>query len=142
MLTRYLALPKAERRDLWSASWRLILIRISLFSGIETTRGRFSGRSLCDRNQLEPQELKHWEQRALALRRAGSRLPDVHCLARSLALRWWMRSAGIDADCIIGVRSQDGQVKSHAWVEVNGRPIDEAPEIVDLYQVLKTRTIS
>ena len=142
MLARYRALPVTERRALWSATWRLILIRLSLLGSIQNTRARFGGRAASLRSIADPEEWSRWQMRALALRRAGSRLPGVHCLARSLALRWWMRSSGIDAECLIGVRNQDGRIDSHAWVEVGGRPVDETPEIVARYQVLKTRAIS
>jgi hypothetical protein len=49
-----------------------------------------------------------------------------------------MRSQGIDAEAVIGVRSEDGQVKSHAWVEINGHAFDEQTDVARLYQVLKT----
>lgn len=138
MLSRYCALNTQERRALWSATWRLVLIRLSLLRGIEFTRQRFCGKLDCRAIPLKAEDLALWQLRAIALRRAGARIPGVHCLARSLALRWWMRSYRIDADCIIGVRSQASKLKSHAWVEVNGRAIDEQPEVVRLYQILKT----
>ncbi len=136
MLARYLALPVTERRALWSATWRLILIRLSLLGSIQNTRARFGGQADCVRSIADPEEWSRWQMRALALRRAGSRLPGVHCLARSLALRWWMRSEGIDADCLIGVRQRAGNIESHAWVEVHHQPVGDRAEDLREYQVL------
>lgn len=138
ILTRYRALPVRERRQLWPAAWRLIVIRLSLLGSIQGTRQRFSGRPDCRRTLTDPKEARIWEMRATALRRVGDRIPGVHCLARSLALRWWMRSHGIDADSIIGVRSHNGQVESHAWVEVAGQAFNETTDVARLYRVLKT----
>ncbi|MEE4638081.1 MAG: lasso peptide biosynthesis protein, partial [Wenzhouxiangella sp.] len=104
LLPRYRALPVEERRELLPAAWRLLLIRFSLLGSIEGTRQRFSGRKRCERTLTDPEERLVWERRATALRRVGSRLPGVHCLARSLALRWWMRSQGIAAVMIMGAR--------------------------------------
>lgn len=136
MLQRYRSLPHAERRALWSATWRLAVIRLSLSTGIRKTRGRFVGQVDCKGGPLNTKELELWQMRARALRRAGSRLRDVHCLARSLALRWWMRSEGIDADCLIGVRQRAGNIESHAWVEVHHQPVGDRAEDLREYQVL------
>jgi hypothetical protein len=50
----------------------------------------------------------------------------VRCLEQSLALFALLRHLGIDAAFRIGVRPYG--FFAHAWVECNGRPIDEHPE--------------
>jgi hypothetical protein len=77
-----------------------------------------------------------WKRRALALKRVAPRIPRTHCLARALALRWWMRSAGLDARMKIGIRKGPDGLESHAWVELDGMPIDETQENVASYKII------
>ena len=51
------------------------------------------------------------------------------CLTRSLLLRWLLRGRGICSELRIGVRLQQGEFQAHAWVEHQGRPINEAEDI-------------
>lgn len=81
-------------------------------------------------------EMEHWRSRATALKRASRFVPDSHCLARSLALRWWMRSHGLNAEAVIGVRRDQARAESHAWVMLGQRPIDESDDILSRYIVI------
>ncbi|MCA1778420.1 MAG: lasso peptide biosynthesis B2 protein [Xanthomonadaceae bacterium] len=133
---RYRALPKAERRELWSAAWRLIIVRLCLSTGIERTQRWLDGQ--VEDSCLNPAaSAEHWQRRGVALKRVGHRLPGVACLAQAIALRWWMRSSGLDAQLQIGVRQDKNELKSHAWVELNRQPIDETPEIVSQFKTLR-----
>lgn len=72
--------------------------------------------------------LDAWRRRSQAIRRIGARLPGAHCLARALCLWCWMRRAGLAPDLRIGIRpSPQGRILSHAWVELDGEPVDETP---------------
>lgn len=136
MLIRYRALPVAERRDAWSALWRLLVVRFSLIGGVHRTRRWLGGSARLASSTLSLAEQTLWARRALALQRVGRRLPGVQCLARSLALRWWMRASAIDAMLIIAARKGPDGLDSHAWVEVGRTPVDECPETVDRYHVI------
>jgi hypothetical protein len=136
MLTRYRALPAEERRELQSALWRLLLIRLSLFGSIHGTQQRFGGQRSCQRTLTRLEECRIWERRATALRRVSSWIPGARCLARSLALRWWMRGCGIAAILIMGARRDSDGLHSHSWIEVNGKPVDDRPENVSRFTVI------
>lgn len=82
------------------------------------------------------EKVARWKQRALALKRASRIVPDSHCLARSLALRWWMRNHGLAAEAVIGVRRDQARAESHAWVMLGQDPIDEAPDILARYVII------
>ena len=139
MLRRIRQLPRNERRELWPALWRLALVRLSLLaSGIRPTLERCGGTLPRPESALSEDDLALWGRRALALRRVGRFLPQVHCLARSLALRWWMRSHGIHARISIGVKKCNDTIDSHAWVVVSDTPVDERPEVVAQYSVIQT----
>ncbi len=133
VIRRYLQLPKAERRDLYSAAWRLLVVRILLLFGIQRSLDWLGGTAAAN-----PPTPGHtiWQRRAKALRRVGARLPGVACLARAVALRWWMRAHGLDARILIGVRPGEDGVASHAWVELDGHPVDDHPDHVRGFQLI------
>ncbi|MFO7763075.1 MAG: lasso peptide biosynthesis B2 protein [Wenzhouxiangellaceae bacterium] len=140
MLKRFRNLSRAERLDLWSAGWRLSCVWCLLpVLGLERARSwlsRFQRRPArrCDGRA----DLEVWARRATALKRVGGRMPGVRCLARSLCLWWWMRGAGLDPALEIGVRrGEDDAVQSHSWVECDGVPVDETPEVVARFRPLR-----
>ena len=68
-----------------------------------------------------------------AIRRARRFSPvSGNCLSQSLALLWLLRRSGLAGEIKIGVKSADGQMLAHAWVELNGQLIDPAA-IADQY---------
>ena len=55
------------------------------------------------------------------------------CLTRSLLLRWLLRRYGTPSDLRIGVRLEEGMLAAHAWVEKDGIPLNDRPELVASY---------
>jgi transglutaminase superfamily protein len=55
----------------------------------------------------------------------------VLCLQRSAATTSLLREIGIAAELVIGV--QQTPFKAHAWVEVDGRPVNDKPYIPQIY---------
>jgi hypothetical protein len=51
------------------------------------------------------------------------------CLPRSLMLWWLLRRRGIESDLRIGVRTSDGRLEAHAWVECDGRVLNDAADV-------------
>jgi len=140
VLKRFRNLSRAERRDLWPAVWRLSCVWCLLpVLGVERSRSWLSSLQRRPGYGSDGQpDLQVWSRRAQALKRVGGRMPGVHCLARSLCLWWWMRGAGLDPALEIGVR-RDGHdaVLSHSWVECDGVPVDETPEVVARFRPLR-----
>ena len=134
-IKRLRALEPEERRALWPAAWRLLVVRLLLvFSSIARIQRRLGGDRPVSRTLENPAV---WQRRATALRRVGAVIPGARCLARALALRWWMRNAGLDARLKLGVRRDQARTHSHAWVECAGKPIDDSPETVAQFRVVK-----
>jgi hypothetical protein len=72
----------------------------------------------------------------LAIRRARQYSPlSGNCLSQSLALLWMLQRAGHDAALRIGVKSDQGRMLAHAWIELDGVAIDPAA-IADGYAPL------
>jgi len=53
----------------------------------------------------------------------------VTCLTRSLLLGWLLRRRGVASDLRIGVRLTQGMLDAHAWVECDGVPVNDRPDV-------------
>lgn len=79
-------------------------------------------------------------------RMAGRYVPtNGSCLRQSLLVWWLLRRKGMPAELRIGVRTQEG-FAAHAWVEVDGQPINDAPDVAERFApfdgFLSTRLVS
>jgi hypothetical protein len=54
------------------------------------------------------------------------------CLEQSLALYVLLRRRGVPAELSLGVQAYPFQ--AHAWVELNGEPVNEEPETVEKFR--------
>jgi hypothetical protein len=59
---------------------------------------------------------------------------EVLCLQRSAATACLLKSRGIQAEMVIG--AQQMPFKAHAWVEVDGRVVNDKPYTPEIYAVL------
>ena len=60
---------------------------------------------------------------------------EVLCLQRSAATTCLLRRHGVPAQLVIG--AQQIPFKAHAWVEVDGRVVNDKPYMREMYQVLE-----
>jgi hypothetical protein len=67
-----------------------------------------------------------------AVERASRYLPGHStCLHRSLLLWWTLRRAGLDCELRIGVQRNDGDLAAHAWIEHQGRAVNDQPTVAE-----------
>jgi hypothetical protein len=67
---------------------------------------------------------------ARLVRAAARRLHGEHsCLPQALVLWWLLRGGGFAADLRIGVRKRAGQLEAHAWVEQQGKALDDRDDV-------------
>jgi hypothetical protein len=59
---------------------------------------------------------------------------EVLCLQRSAATACLLKEFGIPAEMVIGARQMP--FRAHAWVEVNGRVVNDKPYTPEIYAVL------
>lgn len=59
----------------------------------------------------------------------------VLCLQRSAVTMWLLRLHGVDAGVVIGFRPVP--LDSHAWVEVDGRVVNDHPQYQKFFRVLE-----
>ncbi|HXJ87556.1 MAG TPA: lasso peptide biosynthesis B2 protein [Candidatus Binatia bacterium] len=60
---------------------------------------------------------------------------EVLCLQRSAATACLLKQCGVPAQMVIG--AQQMPFKAHAWVEVEGRVVNDKPYVRDMYAVLE-----
>jgi len=83
-----------------------------------------------------------WRQARLVYRAARYLPFEVTCLQRSVALCWWLRVRGINADLRLGVQKAAARrIQAHAWVEVDNEVIGEPPAPVAAFVSLSQGTI-
>lgn len=58
----------------------------------------------------------------------------ARCLQRSAVTACLLRSCGVPADMVMGAQKST-PFKAHAWVEVNGRAINERTDVQNIYGV-------
>jgi hypothetical protein len=69
--------------------------------------------------------------------RAANRSPiPATCLSQSLALWLLLRRHGVEADICLGVRGGTAQPHGHAWVEYQGRPLNETVDVRSRFLVM------
>src|ERR1700761_8373913 len=59
---------------------------------------------------------------------------EALCLQRSAAITCLLRNYGVPAQMVVG--GQQMPFKAHAWVEVQGRVVNDKPYTAELYAVL------
>ena len=62
-----------------------------------------------------------------------------NCLSRSLALSWLLLRQGIACDLRIGVRTHEGSLQAHAWVEHHHQVLNDAPDVAAHYRPFAER---
>lgn len=137
MIVRKLTrLTRKERSLLVRVGLRVVAVRVGLWAvpkslvrrSLEraTTRG---GEPSLDATELE--------RLSWAVSAVSRRVPGATCLVQALATDWLLRDIGEPADLRIGVvKSGDGGVQAHAWVECQGRVVAGKIARLSRYSVL------
>jgi hypothetical protein len=108
------------------ASCRLFLVAVALrWLGYRWAIARVPATG---RRRIDDGDLMRAERYAKAIDASEQHQPmPTRCLARSLALHWWLRSEDLPSDLRIGVAKQGAALLAHAWVELGGSPVNERP---------------
>ena len=59
------------------------------------------------------------------------------CLPQSLVVQYLLRRDGMRGELRYGVRKTDGAVHAHCWIEIDGEPLIDSPEVHRHYAVLE-----
>ena len=131
-LSRYQSLSRQQKNVLWASLFFLPLFWLGLrFFGLQRFQGWLDRSSVADRPPLNADQAATI---GAAVNIAATHAPGpVTCLTRSLLLRSFLRRLGTDSELRVGVQFAGGEFAAHAWVEVAGQPINDAPDIATRY---------
>lgn len=59
------------------------------------------------------------------------------CVPQSLVLQWLLRRHGIRGELRYGVKKVDAEINAHCWVELDGQPLIDSPDVHRHYAVLE-----
>jgi hypothetical protein len=127
-LARFRALSRAEQRTLLAAAacmplfWLgLRLLGLARFQAL-LQRSKASGNAA----MTLPDMQALGELVNIAARQT---LGPETCLTRSLLLHWLLLRRGVENQLRIGVRLNQGALDAHAWVECEGIPVNDRPDV-------------
>lgn len=138
-LSAFRRLPGPRRRLLVGAALRLLLVDLGLrllgFARVRRLLARPAAPAPAPgtaRERREEAEALAWAVAAAA----RHHLYPMRCLPRALVLWRFLSRRGIPGELQIGVRTEAGELRAHAWVELDGRPLGEGADVGDLYASL------
>ena len=136
-VARYRALSRAERRLFVATAVLLAACAAALrVAGFARIRRWLTQLSRHRRVALDvaPSRL------ANLVNAASTRLPvPCSCLTRSLVLDAMLRQRGVESDLRIGVRLVEGPLEAHAWIEVDGQPLNDSPAVTGQFAPFEGR---
>ncbi len=65
-------------------------------------------------------------------------LYPMRCLERSLTLQFLLSWLGQPSELKIGVRRTENELEAHAWLELDGCPLNDPPEVIRRYRALSS----
>jgi hypothetical protein len=129
-LAAWRALSGAERRTLLGLACGLPVVELSLRCvGAQRTASWLS-RAIRPAPSHPPTtaELQQADRLAHLVAIAGRRgVLRAPCLSQSLLVRALLRGRGLDAVLRLGVRKDGGELDAHAWIELDGNTLAQAP---------------
>lgn len=134
-LRAFFAVPPADRRLFARALLLLPWLKLGLallgFNRLAAALKRLSARAAGERRPAAGELARYGR----AVERAARHLPGgATCLERSLLLLWMLRRAGLSCELRVGVRrGEDGALLAHAWLEHEGQPVGDHPEVAESY---------
>ena len=132
-IRRILALPRVERWLLFQAAVTLLLVTLSLrtLGPRRCYHGLARLSPMTGRGLLTGEHARHRATRMgwLVGVASGHGLVRANCLTQSLTLWWLLRRQRILTDLCIGVRKHRGRLQAHAWMEHQGRVLNDDPEV-------------
>lgn len=122
-------LPRPERRAFLDFVWLIPAMRAGLRLAGFKRWYRWLDQRL--RRGGAPPDAPERIARALgALQRARRYAPyRGNCLSQSLALWWRLGRAGVIVELCLGAQVVDGAFLAHAWVEHEGRILNDMPDV-------------
>lgn len=134
--SRFLAFSRGERRLLLTSAFLLPMLAAAVrVVGLV----RVAGWLACESAETRRSDTEASTLAAL-VNAAANHLPIAcSCLTRSLLLDWMLRRRGFASELRIGVRLVPDGLQAHAWVQLNGTPLNDAPDVAGRFAAFEGR---
>jgi hypothetical protein len=106
--------------------WRLALPILKHAVPVRTLAGWMSAAP--DTSPGSSAQRRRVEALRQMLTHGGRVVMSGNCLERSLVLYRFLGEAGAEPTLVMGVNKAGGMVGGHAWIELDGEPIEETPQ--------------
>jgi len=127
-LARFRALSGADQGTLLAAAFWMPLFWLGLrVLGLPRFQARLQRRTVKREVAMSLPDIKALGE--LVNIAARHTLGPRTCLTRSLLLGWLLRRRGVTSNLRIGVRLTHGVLDAHAWVECDGIPVNDQPDV-------------
>lgn len=128
---RWRALTPGDRARLLALAVLLPLVDVSLRGlGLRRTQRLLGLDYECVGAPVAPEAAAAAQRLAQLAAIAGRRgLYANTCLRQALAVQWWLHRRGLPAHLRIGARRDGGTLEAHAWVELDGIPLAQGPDL-------------
>jgi hypothetical protein len=138
-LNKVRGLSPSERRLFVQSLLLLPLVHLALlllgFARLRQVMERWA--PLNNRTLSETEALQHAQEITRMVSIAAQHgLYRATCLRKSLLVWWFLRGEGIPSRLCFGVRILDHKLEAHAWVEWDGRIINDSANVREQYQSL------
>ena len=136
-LVKATLLPLSEKRAIFWAARKLFIIDHQLrrrgVAEVRSELGRYADPPSALFSNISPHQISRIVERGarISIGRKDS------CLRHSLLLWWILKQRGIYSELRVGVNSQEGKLDGHAWVEVDGQPVNDRKGISELYTMIE-----
>ena len=137
--SRFLALEAEERRLFLAALAWLPVVRIGLRLAGYRQMQRLLVKNGFAQASRDPDQIEAAQRvgRIINLA-AGRRAIQATCLSRSLLTWWFLWRRGIESTVVFGVPVAGQTFTAHAWIEVSGTVVNDAPDVRERFGVLET----
>ncbi|KPQ20048.1 MAG: Transglutaminase-like superfamily [Halomonas sp. HL-93] len=137
IIRRFIALPWARKREiLWLARKLIWIDRQLKLCGLVSARKALLELPDLPNNlfvDISPRQIARTLDQAARI----SIGKNETCLRRSLLLWWILTKRCAQPQLRVGVALRDGNLKAHAWVEIDGQPVNEKMNISNLYKPIE-----
>ena len=138
MLKQFLKLKAAEKRVFLRAWGLLWVVSLGLRLVSLAKLHAWMGKGLPPEQALENPRQLAWDTWRLVDTAARHHLGKMSCLHQSLVLQRLLAAQGLRVGVIVGARKEQGELLAHAWIEVAGEAIGEAPGAAESFVTVMT----
>jgi len=127
--------------ELWFLTKAALLLPLTTLGlqlfGYKTVQAVLNYRLPVNSTSSDSEALSKAQRIAKMIRIAAAHGPfGATCLPQSMVLSRFLQRQGIGCDLRLGARAENGDFEAHAWVEVDGVPVNDTEDVRERFRPL------